>query len=142
MRLWTLHPKHLDPKGLVAVWREGLLAQQVLRGQTKGYKHHPQLFRFSQTRNPPAALAAYLAAIHAEAERRGYNFAAAKIGRQRFRGTIAETRGQLAYEWRHLRRKLKWRDLERYRASLKAGKPSAHPLFRIVPGKVRTWERI
>ena len=74
MRLWTLHPKHLDAKGLVALWREALLAQKVLRGRTKGYRHHPQLFRFAQTADPPAALAAYLKAVHAEAVRRGYKF--------------------------------------------------------------------
>ena len=28
MRLWTLHPKYLDAKGLVALWREALLAQK------------------------------------------------------------------------------------------------------------------
>ena len=46
MRLWTLHPKYLDRQGLVAVWREGLLAQAVLHSNTKGYKNHPQLDRF------------------------------------------------------------------------------------------------
>jgi len=30
MRLWSLHPRYLDAKGLVALWREGLLAQKVL----------------------------------------------------------------------------------------------------------------
>lgn len=30
MRLWSLSPKYLDTKGLLAVWREGLLAQSVL----------------------------------------------------------------------------------------------------------------
>ena len=141
MRLWTLHPKHLDAKGLVALWREALLAQKVLRGQTKGYKHHPQLVRFSRTNDPPAAVAAYLAAVHAEAKRRSYDFDATKIGRQRMSGRITETRGQLLYEWRHLKRKLKRRDAEKYRASLKLKKPSAHRLFRIVSGKVRYWER-
>jgi len=53
MRLWTLHPKYLDAKGLVALWREALLAQKVLRGKTRGYRHHPQLFRFAKTNNPP-----------------------------------------------------------------------------------------
>ena len=66
MRLWTLHPKYLDAKGLVALWREALLAQKVLRGATKGYRHHPQLLRFSNSKNPPAALAAYLKAVHEE----------------------------------------------------------------------------
>jgi hypothetical protein len=48
MRLWSLHPKYLDRAGLLAVWREGLLAQQVLMGNTKGYKNHPQLNRFKE----------------------------------------------------------------------------------------------
>ena len=79
MRLWTLHPKYLDAKGLVALWREALLAQEVLRGETRGYKHHPQLLRFAKMNNPPAALAAYLKAVHDEAVRRGYKFNTSKI---------------------------------------------------------------
>jgi hypothetical protein len=31
MRIWSLHPKYLDSKGLVALWRESLLAKNVLR---------------------------------------------------------------------------------------------------------------
>ena len=46
MRLWSLHPKYMDSKGLVALWREGLLARAVLKGQTNGYINHPQLIRF------------------------------------------------------------------------------------------------
>ena len=80
MRLWTLHPEYLDAKGLVALWREALLAQKVLQGGTKGYKHHPQLLRFSETKNPPAALASYLKAVHEESVRRGYKFDVSKIG--------------------------------------------------------------
>ncbi len=94
MRLWTLHPKYLDAKGLVALWREALLAQKVLCGATKGYRHHPQLLRFSKTKNPPAALAAYLKAVHEESVCRDYNFDASKIGLQHSRGKILETRGQ------------------------------------------------
>jgi len=30
MRLWSIHPKYLDRQGLLAVWRESLLAQSVL----------------------------------------------------------------------------------------------------------------
>jgi hypothetical protein len=142
MRLWTLHPKYLDAKGLVALWREALLAQKVLRGETKGYQHHPQLIRFAETPNPPAALATYLQAVYAEAVERGYKFNAAKIGRKKFRGTIKETRGQLLYEWRHLQRKLKQRDPKRLRALATVGIPAPHPLFEIVPGKVRDWEKV
>ncbi len=113
MRLWTLHPKYLDVRGLVALWRETLLAQKVLRGETRGYRHHPQLVRFAGTKNPPAALAAYLLAVHKEAVQRGYKFNASKIGRRRFYGKLSETRGQLLYEWRHLKRKLRKRDPKR-----------------------------
>jgi hypothetical protein len=142
MRLWTLHPKYLDAKGLVALWREALLAQKVLRGATRGYKHHPQLFRFYQTKNPPAALAAYLKAVHDEAGQRGYKFNGSKIGRRRFRGKLRETRGQLFYEWGHLKRKLKQRDPQRFRDLTAVKNPAPHPLFRIVPGRVREWEKI
>jgi hypothetical protein len=142
MRLWTLHPKYLDARGLVALWREALLAQKVLRGATRGYKHHPQLRRFSRLANPPATLAGYLAAVHAEAVRRGYAFDASKIGARRARGKLKETRGQLLYEWRHLRRKLKQRDPKRHRDTAITRIPAPHPLFKIVPGMVRDWEKV
>jgi hypothetical protein len=142
MRLWTLHPKYLDARGLVALWREALLAQKVLRGATRGYKHHPQLLRFAGQPNPPAALAAYLKAVHDEAVERDYKFDARKIGRRKSRGKITETRGQLLYEWRHLKRKLKQRDPERLRGLAAAKIPAPHPLFKIVSGKMRDWENV
>ena len=142
MRLWTLHPKHLDAKGLVALWREALLAQKVLQGETRGYRHHPQLLRFAAAKNPPAAIAAYLKAVHDEASRRGYHFDAAKIGPRRSRGKLTETRGQLLYEWRHLKRKLKQRDPARLRDVAALEIPEPHPLFKIVAGKVREWEKV
>ena len=142
MRLWTLHPKYLDAKGLVALWREALLAQKVLRGQTRGYKHHPQLLRFAATNNPPATVATYLKAVHEEAVKRGYKFNASKIGRRRFRGKLKETRSQLLYERRHLKRKLKKRDPKRLRNLASVRIPAPHPLFKIVPGEVRQWERV
>src|SRR5689334_896124 len=99
MRLWTLHPKYLDAQGLVALWREGLLAQKVLRGRTRGYRHHPQLQRFKAQADPVAGIARYLRAVQEEAAARGYAFKAGKIARRDGARTIAETRGQLAYEW-------------------------------------------
>jgi len=56
MRLWTLHPKYLDAQGLVALWREALLARAVLRGLTRGYRHHPQLLRFQAHAAPRSAI--------------------------------------------------------------------------------------
>jgi Pyrimidine dimer DNA glycosylase len=142
MRLWTLHPKYLDAKGLVALWREALLAQKVLQGATRGYRHHPQLLRFSGTKNPPAIVAAYLKAVYEESARRGYNFDDSKIGARHSRGKIRETRGQLLYEWSHLKRKLKQRDPERHREFASVKIPRPHPLFKILPGKVRAWEKV
>ena len=141
MRIWTLHPRYLDAKGLVALWREALLAQKVLNGGTRGYKHHPQLFRFAGTKNPPATVAAYLKGVHAEAVRRGYHFDATKIGPHRARGRLTETRGQLRYEWRHLKRKLVKRDPKRLCSLEPVRIPAPHPLFKIVHGGVREWER-
>ena len=140
--MWTLHPKYLDVHGLVALWREALLAQKVLRGATRGYKHHPQLIRFAETKNPPAAMAAYLKAVHDEAVERDYQFDTKKIGRRKFRGKIQETRCQLLYEWWHLKRKLKQRDPKRLRKFATVKIPAPHPLFKIVSGKVRDWERV
>src|SRR5690349_14781927 len=105
MRLWTLHPRYLDPKGLVAAWREALLAQKVLCGATKGYHNHPQLLRFRATVDPGSAISTFLHGLAAEATRRGYKFNATKIAKPNNRRKIPETRGQLVYEWKHLKRK-------------------------------------
>ena len=142
MRLWTLHPKYLDAQGLVALWREALLAQKVLRGGTKGYKHHPQLIRFQALPDPPAAIAAFLSRVLEEAVHREYQFDATKIAAHQFTGTIEETAGQLLYEWRHLNEKLKRRAPNRYEEYRSIHSPLPHPLFRMVPGDVRVWERM
>ena len=141
MRLWTLHPRYLDPQGLVAAWREGLLAQKVLAGGTKGYRHHPQLIRFQAQADPLAAIATFLAGLAAEADSRGYRFNASKISPPRFAGRIKETKGQLLYEWGHLRAKLRVRSPQLARELRSVAVPEPHPLFRIVPGDVREWEK-
>ncbi len=140
MRLWTLHPRYLDSRGLVAAWREALLAQKVLQGATRGYRHHPQLSRFRAHPRPVSAVAAFLAGLAAEARQRGYRFDESKISRPRFKGQIPETSGQLLYEWRHLRAKLKIRAPLLHREFRSIKKPRPHPLFRIVPGAARDWE--
>jgi Pyrimidine dimer DNA glycosylase len=141
MRLWTINPRYLDAKGLVAVWREGLLAQKVLAGGTTGYRHHPQLARFRAQANPPAAMAAYLRGIADEARQRGYQFDATKISRRKFSGKIPETKGQLLYEWGHLKAKLQKRAPQLFRQHRKVALPEAHPLFRMISGGVREWEK-
>ena len=98
VRLWTLHPKYLDAQGLVSVWREALLARQVLRGRTKGYRNHPQLERFRSHPAPVSAINAYLAAVYEEAVARGYAFDKAKLGAVRNGARIRVTDRQLDYE--------------------------------------------
>ena len=141
MRLWTVHPRYLDPKGLVAAWREALLAQKVLVGATRGYRHHPQLARFQAQSDPLGTIATFLAGIADEAEIRGYHFDASKISRRRFSGQIPETSGQLLYEWQHLKSKLQARVPLIARKLKSITTPEPHPLFRIVPGDVRAWEK-
>jgi hypothetical protein len=141
MRLWSLHPSLLDPKGLVALWKEGLLAQKVLQGKTKGYRHHPQLHRFRESGEPPAAISAYLWAIHDEAIHRGYTFDASKIALERPSVSLTVTQGQLAFEHQHLKRKLRQRDPKRFHALCRTRSITAHPLFLVVTGEIESWER-
>ena len=141
MRLWTLHPKYLDARGLVALWREGLLARAVLAGRTRGYRHHPQLQRFRAHAAPRAAINGYLRTILIEAAARGYSFDRRRAGPARRRVRLTVTQGQLDYEWRHLLRKLRRRSPRLHRKWRRELAPEAHPVFRIVPGGVEPWER-
>lgn len=142
MRLWSLHPAVLDAKGLVALWRETLLAQAVLLGRTKGYKNHPQLDRFKAHPKPAAAIGSYLLEIRREAARRGYNFDPTRINPARTRRQLQVTQGQVAYEWEHLRRKLAVRDPARLAEPALAKAPACHPLFEVIPGPVEAWEKL
>jgi hypothetical protein len=141
MRLWTIHPKYLDPQGLVAVWREALLARAVLRGETVGYRHHPQLQRFRAHSAPRSAINSYLAAIFEESQSRGYAFDPKKVGPVRGRTELPATSGQIAHEWRHLLAKLQLRSPQRFLQLRTVKRPQAHPLFRVRAGPVSAWER-
>ena len=140
MRLWSIHPQYLDVKGLLALWREGLLAQKVLLGETRGYKNHPQLIRFKDTRNSIGAIASYLRVVVDEAELRGYAFDREKIVKRSYRSQIAVTGGQIDYEFRHLLAKLMLRDRQRFDALRNSNRIKLHPVFVRVNGPVAEWE--
>ncbi len=142
MRLWSIHPKYLDRLGLVALWREGLLAQKVLLGQTKGYTAHPQLARFRASSDPVVAIGCYLSEVLKEAGRRGYRFDRSKIVRSGKRLKMKVRKGQLDHEWVHLLRKLKTRASAQYELNKALVRPKPHPLFTAVPGGVEEWERV
>ena len=141
MRLWTLHPRYLDRLGLVALWREGLLAQAVLRGETKGYKNHPQLERFKRHPEPLQAISSYLDQVQKEAKTRGYNFDASKIHLYKNPRKIQTTAGQMEFERHHLLKKLKQRSIDDYDRFITLDAIDPHPLFEIIPGEIEIWEK-
>lgn len=142
MRLWTIHPQYLDTRGLLALWREALLAQKVLKGETKGYRNHPQLRRFKSSPEPAGAIAEYLRGIYQEAVNRDYRFGKEKIGSAAFDDHLLCTRGQLLYEWNHLKEKLRLRDAKRFTETEGIAEPRPHPVFKLIEGDIEDWEII
>ncbi|MDL5351241.1 pyrimidine dimer DNA glycosylase/endonuclease V [Microbacterium sp. zg-YB36] len=141
MRLWSLHPALLDRAALVAGWREGLLAQAVLVGATRGYTRHPQLERFRAQPDPEGAIGHFLGSLQAEATSRGYRFDVTRIRcADAANPAIPVTEGQLAFELEHLRRKVTERSPE-WLERLPADAPAAGPSFTVVAGPIETWER-
>jgi hypothetical protein len=140
MRIWSLHPQYLDTKGLVALWRETLLAKHVLEGKTKGYLNHPQLNRFKAYEQPLEAINYYLSIVHEEAIKRNYNFDAEKFKRPKREHSITVTKGQINYESEHLLKKLKIRDTKLYKELKDSKRLKPHPLFRTIKGDIEPWE--
>ena len=140
MRLWSLHPKYLDSKGLVALWRETLLAKHVLEGKTKGYKNHPQLTRFILADDPLEAINYYLGIIHEESVAREFHFDKTKFNRPTAAKKMNVTLGQMKYEFEHLKKKLAIRDEQKLKELLLVKEMEAHPLFKIIPGEIEDWE--
>lgn len=141
MRLWSIHPKYLDPVGLVALWREALLAQKVLEGKTEGFKNHPQLERFKNHEKPQKAMANYLMGIWKEGRRRGYDFDKGKIKTAPRIKKVQVSRSQLKYEFDWLRDKLKQRNPQKYRELFSVKKIEPHPIFEIIEGEIEEWEK-
>ena len=142
MRIWSIHPKYLDTKGLVALWREALLAKCVLEGKTKGYRNHPQLYRFRQAGQPLDAIHHYLAVVYNEAFARGYRFDRNKIDWAFVPLKMEVTTGQIKYETEHLLTKLKQRDAVKFEELHQLYNVDPHPMFEIVDGKIENWEII
>ena len=140
MRIWSIHPKYLDTKGLVALWRETLLAKHVLEGKTKGYRNHPQLDRFKKADKPIDIINQYLATVYNEALARKYNFDKEKIDWDFEPSIISVTSGQIKYETEHLLNKLRIRDKIKFDKLNNIKKIAQHPIFKIVKGDIEDWE--
>jgi hypothetical protein len=141
MRLWSIHPKYLDRQGLLALWRESLLAKKVLEGKTKGYRKHPQLERFRAHPKPLEAINYYLSVVFEEAKRRGYKFSKDKFAKPSRISYIPVSLGQIKFEFMHLKKKLKKRDLLQYKKMGKIKRILWHPIIKVFKGSVEKWER-
>jgi hypothetical protein len=147
MRLWSLDFKYLDRKGLLAVWRESLLAKKVLEGKTKGYKNHPQLIRFKNSKNPLKTINLYLYEIYKESVKRGYSFNLSKIklyfnkNPEKFE-KIPLTKKQLIFEFNHLLKKLEERDIIQYNKIVKTKKINPNNIFYLIKGEIENWENL
>ncbi|MBN2485574.1 MAG: hypothetical protein JXB34_06345 [Bacteroidales bacterium] len=141
MRIWSVHPCYLDTKGLVALWRETLLAKNVLEGNTKGYKNHPQLERFKSVQKPVEAINQYLTDVYYEALKRGYSFDKEKINYKFSPVKMNVTTGQLRFEREHLLKKLQTRDTEKYSKLISLKELLPHPMFTATEGNIEEWER-
>ncbi len=142
MRLWSIHPKYLDRIGLVALWREALLARKVLQGHTKGYTKHPQLQRFQISENPINAINFYLLEVYKESQRRKYQFDKNKIDFTVPHIFLQTTDSQLKYEFEHIKRKLQQRSPLQYKIIATETVIVPHPLFNVIKGDIELWERI
>jgi len=140
MRIWSLHPKYLDPKGIVALWRETLLAKKVLEGKTKGYRNHPQLLRFIQSESALDAINQYLSVVYQNSQERGYHFDKSKIDWEFRPQSLQVTEGQLNYELNHLLNKLKKRDPGKFEGISREPAIDSHPLFQVIDGEIEYWE--
>ncbi len=87
-------------------------------------------------------MSVYLQGILDESVCRGYRFDASKIHPSNTCATIRETRGQLIYEWVHLLAKLQKRSPKMVAQYAEVKRPLAHPLFLVIPGPVREWEKL
>lgn len=141
MRIWSINPKYLDAKGLVALWRETLLARKVLEGNTSGYRNHPQLVRFKGTSYPVDLLDCYLHEVWKEAKARGYHFSKEKLRDVECTEQIPVTRGQLEYETEHLKRKLEKRCPECLKKIDFNSALQCHPVFQLTEGGIESWEK-
>lgn len=142
MRLWSIHPKYLDSKWLLACWREWLLAKKVLEWKTKWYKNHSQLIRFKESKDKITSINTFLYQIYKEAKNRGYNFSLDKIKKIEDKEIINVTSKQIEYEFMHLLNKLKIRDIKKYEEIKNTNNIEINSIFKEIAWEIENWEKI
>lgn len=139
MRLWLLHPKYLDTKGFVALWREALLAQRVLvrllNNEDKvGYKNHPALLPFKSLPDNEwlDSIGNYLTYIYDESVTRNFNFNKSLIiSNKEYKKNINILSSQVASEIVTLALKLKVRDQNKLQELYKGQFFKLNPIFKL-----------
>lgn len=132
MSLWTVHPKYLDKQGLIALWREGLLAQKSLNGELDIELNNQVWQQFKNSENPLKAIGTYLSFIASEGARRGYKLGHEKIIYPNFDDNKFDIRPQdLIFEMKHLRDKLKLRDKNKWHEVNQVEQVEPNPAFRL-----------
>ncbi|WMT50842.1 MAG: pyrimidine dimer DNA glycosylase/endonuclease V [Ferroplasma sp.] len=144
MRLWSIDFSYLDRQGLLACWRESLLARNVLYGLTKGYKNHPQISRFKLSGEPVTAINTYIYYLFLESKERNYSFNESKLEYSMINRDfhIPVTAGQVTYEFKLLLSKLKTRSQENFNRVKGIDRPATCSLFIQVEGNIENWERV
>lgn len=144
MRLWSFHPKYLDPVGLSRNWHEGLNGFRALVGQQEMWKNHPQLNRFKDCVYPAVMFCEYMSYVAEECIERGKNYNDLELFHDMQIGEvqIPVTSGQLEYEYWWYSEKLKKRNplLLQKLPGLQDFEPS--PFFLVVDGPVEKWEKV
>lgn len=137
MRLWTIHPEYLDNKQLSTLWRDTLLAKNVLSGLTKHHKSDSQLNRFQNHPIPRKAINFYLSIIWEESQNRNMPFDESKFSKTSLKEKefIEVNTGQVSFEFKRLKQEQK-NDIIQIPAKIKI-----HPLFKSVNGPVEVWEK-
>ncbi len=111
-------------------------SKKVLENKTKGYKNHPQLLRFRNAQDSLRAINAYLSQIYFESQKRGYVFDKTKIKIIEPTELIPVTHGQIQFEFEHLVKKLKERDIQRFEKMKIISETEVNPIFKAIPGNI------
>ena len=102
-----------------------MLAQKVLKGETKSHENHPRLKKSKAHPHSQYAIANYLVEIWKESKRREYNFNKEKIGYTKIVEKIPITQSELRYEFDLLRDGTKKRTPSRHKDLLSVKKSNA-----------------
>ena len=138
MKLWTFHPRYLDTCGLTGLWREAIMAQNILiklmQGKLVGYTNHPELNKIRNIGESifwEGAIRVYLDEIYKESVLRKHSFNQYKIRASRgflLNVEIWLSEEQLRQEEETIKERMAVRSPGRYQ-EVKDLQFEPHPLF-------------